>query len=145
MKNTAILLLSVCGLLVAACTSSFEGVRESLSQAPDWYDQRRLEIRGEGYPDLTEVPVAAATVDRREFLVVSEQRAAMLKAVFDANARAVTPADARAEMDAFIEDVRLRFAGLPAEPNFLTDAEVQAIRAKFQVPRVTEGLRAASP
>ena len=145
MKNTAILLLSVCGLLVGACTSSFQSMRESLAQAPDWYDQRRQEIRGEGYPDLAEVPVVSASVDQRAFLAVSEERVALLKALFDANARAVSPADLHAETEAFLQDVRLQFAGLPPEPAFLTQEDVQAIRARFQVPRVTEGLRAASP
>ena len=57
MKNTAILLCSVPLLLACGCTSSFAKARAAINEAPEWYAERRTEIRGEGYPKLDEIPV----------------------------------------------------------------------------------------
>ena len=56
MKNTAIPLISVSCLLLAGCSGSFAKVRTAIDQAPEWYDARRVEIRGEGYPEIIDVP-----------------------------------------------------------------------------------------
>ena len=144
MKNTAIPLISVCGLLLTACTGSFAKVRTAIDQAPDWYDARRVEIRGEGYPEIIDVPVIAEGRAPGQTLEASKARGAELRAVFEANARAVDPANVAAEIEGLRETVRREFAGLEASSDFLTEAEIEAIRSAFDVPRVTRGLRAAS-
>ncbi|MEZ5945702.1 MAG: hypothetical protein R3C13_11980 [Hyphomonas sp.] len=141
MKNTAIPLMSVSILLLAGCTNSFAQVRDAVNQAPEWYGERRAEIRGEGYPKLYEVPELAADQMPGKTLPVSAGRVQVLQAMFDGNERAAPPADAAAEMAALLQRVDADFAGFPADPGFLTQEEIMAIEAAFNVPRVTEGLK----
>ena len=144
MKNTAIPLISVCCLLLAACTGSFSKVRTAIDQAPDWYDARRVEIRGEGYPEFIDVPVIAEGATPGQTLQASKSRGAELRAIFADSARAVPPANIAAEIEDLQETVRREFAGFEASSDFLTDEEIAAIRSAFDVPRGTRGLRAAS-
>jgi len=144
MKNTAIPLLGVSCLLLVACTGSFSKVRGALGEAPDWYDARRKEIRGEGYPKVIDVPVIQAGQEPGQTLQVSKERGRELRDEFDANIRAAAPANTLAEIQSLREDVRRGFAGFQAESNFLTEEDIADIRSAFDVPRVTEGLRAAS-
>lgn len=141
MKNTAIPLLSVSILLIAGCTSSFAKVREAINQAPDWYDARRAEIRGEGYPNLAEVHELTGEELPGKTLPASAARVDILQAYFDSNERAELPADAGAEMAALLTRVEAGFADLPADPAFLTQDEIAQIQAAFNVPRVTQGLK----
>lgn len=143
MKNTAIPLLGVTCLLLIGCTNSFTRVREAVNHAPDWYDARRTEIRGEGYPEIIDVPVLAKKDVPGKTLEASKARGEVLRAEFQ-DVRAASPADIAAEIALLREDIGREFAGLQADPGFLTEDEIEAIRAAFNVPRVTEGLRAAS-
>lgn len=143
MKNTVIPLIGVSCLLFAGCTGSFEKVRGAVNAAPDWYDERRQEIRGEGYPEVIDVPVIEAGQEPGQTLEASKARATVLRTAFE-DARAAAPADIAAEIEAMRVKIRSEFAGLPAETDFLTEDEIAAIRAAFDVPRVTRGLRTAS-
>lgn len=143
MKNTVIPLISVCCMFLAGCTGSFVKVRTAIDQAPEWYDARRVEIRGEGYPKIIDVPVIAADQAPGQTLEASKTRGAELRAVFDENARAAEPANTAAEIEDLRETVRRGFAGFEATSDFLTDEEIEAIRSAFDVPRVTRGLRVA--
>ena len=141
MKNTAIPLTSVSILLLAGCAGSFAQVREAVNQAPDWYGERRAEIRGEGYPELYEIPELDADNRPGKTLAASAGRVGDLQAQFDENERADPPADAAGEMSALLTRVEADFAELPADAEFLTQEEIAAIDAAFKVPRVTEGLK----
>ena len=141
MKNTTIPLLSVSILLLAGCSSSFSRVREAINQAPDWYDARRKEIRGEGYPKLSEVQEIPADQLPGKTLPETAARVDILQAYFDSNERAEPPVDAVGQMAILLKRVEAGFADLPAEPDFLTQDEIAQIEAAFNVPRVTEGLK----
>ena len=141
MKNTAIPLISVSLLLVAGCTSSFSSVRGAINQAPDWYDARRKEIRGEGYPKLAEVREIPQDQLPGKTLPESAARVDILQAYFDSNERAEPPVDVAGQMAALLKRVEADFAVLPANPAFLTQEEIAEIEAAFNVPRVTEGLK----
>lgn len=144
MKNTVIPLIGVSCLLLVACTGSFTKVRTAIDQAPDWYDARRHEIRGEGYPEIIEVPTIEVGEMPGKTLVVSKERGAELRRDFEADARAAPPANIAAEIESLRESARREFAGYEANSEFLTDEEIKAIRSAFNVPRVTRGLRATS-
>jgi len=141
MKNTTIPLLSVSVILIAGCTSSFSRVRDAVNQAPDWYDARRAEIRGEGYPHLNEVTELTGDQIPGKTLSASAARIDILQAYFDSNERTELPADVAGQMAALLTRVKAGFAGLPADPAFLTQDEIAQIEAAFNVPRVTEGLK----
>jgi hypothetical protein len=141
MKNTAIPLLSVSILLIAGCSNSFGRVREAINQAPDWYDARRQEIRGEGYPKLAEVQEIPADQLPGKTLPDAAVRVDILQAYFDSNERAEPPVDVAGQMAVLLKRVEAEFAGLPANPDFLTQDDIAQIQAAFNVPRVTEGLK----
>lgn len=140
MKNTAILLCGVPLLLASACTSSFSKVRGALNDAPEWYEARRTEIRGEGYPAIADIPAVDANWKPGEGLAASGAEIAVIQAAFAADARAQAPAAGAAEIAAVVAAIRGEFEpGLPPG-EFLTQTEIAAIRASFNVPRVTEGV-----
>ncbi|MEQ8299288.1 MAG: hypothetical protein RH945_01965 [Hyphomonas sp.] len=141
MKNTTIPLIGVSCLLLVGCSNSFAKVRSAVNQTPEWYETRRVEIRGEGYPELVEVPTIAPDQLPGKTLPASAERVTALSAEFADNARAELPADGPAEIAAVGEEIRQQFAGFDESSNFLTDAEIAAIRNSFNVPRVTQGLK----
>ncbi|MFN7054084.1 hypothetical protein [Hyphomonas sp.] len=138
MKNTAIPLLSVPFLLIAGCASSYSAVREAVGQAPEWYGERRTEIRGEGYPAIADVPrLEPASVPGRG-LAQRRSRAAQLVAQFDNNPRAEPPQGGIEEILQLAADIRARLGDEEPPEAFLTEADLAAIRASFTVPRVTQ-------
>jgi hypothetical protein len=141
MKNTAIPLMSVSFLLIAGCTNSYAKVREAVNQAPDWYAARRAEIRGEGYPNLNEVKELTEAELPGKTLPATAARVDILQAYFDTSERAEPPAEAGAQMAAMLTRVEAEFTDFPVDADFLTQDEIAAIEAAFNVPRVTEGLK----
>lgn len=139
MKNTAIPLLSVALLLLPACTSSFAQVRSAVNQAPEWYGERRIEIRGEGYPAIADVPQIDKANRPGTSLVANAKEIEALRGVFEANPRAqIKPADLES-IERLISGIRAEFEGLMPNPNMLTEAEIAAVRESFNVPRVNRG------
>lgn len=140
MKNTAILLCGVPLLLASACTSSFAKVRSAINEAPEWYDARRTEIRGEGYPEIADIPTIDANWKPADGLEVSGQEMKSLQAMFDTSERAQLAPEGAARIANIAAELRAEFEpGLP-ETNFFTETEIAAIRESFNVPRVTEGV-----
>jgi hypothetical protein len=140
MKNTAIPLLSVAILAFPACVSASSMLR-SADRVPDWYEERRKEIRGDGYPALSSVPepVGRRGADRRA--AEAGERGQILLALFLEDPRGLAaPADP-ATAEAVQRSIMGRFAEELPPGNFLTDAEIASLRASFDVPRVTRGLR----
>lgn len=139
MKNTAILLCGVPLLLAAGCTS-FSKVRGAMADAPAWYGERRAEIRGEGYPEIADIPTVDPNWTPGKALTVSGAEMAVIQAAFATDARAQAPAIGEPEIVAIAAEIRSEFEpGLPPA-EFFTETEIAAIRASFNVPRVTEGL-----
>lgn len=137
MKNTAIPLLIVPLLLIAGCSSSYSKVREAVNNAPAWYGERRTEIRGEGYPDLTALPsVDPKNVPGKKLkaqLGLSDELAQAF-----ADPRADVAMGGAEEIRAIAASMIGGFGDIPPESDFLTEAEIAAIRSQFNVPRVTQ-------
>ncbi|MGH1422735.1 MAG: hypothetical protein ACRBEQ_13050 [Hyphomonas sp.] len=141
MKNTVILLSGVLCLLPIGCTNSFGKVQGAISSAPDWYDNRKTEIRGAGYPNLTEVPLLTDGELATRNVVLSREEVEALRNSFDENPLAQLPEGGSERIERVIESVHAQFESFDSTSNFLTDAEVEAIRQSFNVPRVTQGLK----
>jgi hypothetical protein len=140
MKNTAILLCGVPLLLASACTSSFSKVRSAVNDAPAWYGERRAEIRGEGYPDIADIPTTDPKWKPGVGLAASGKELAGIQAAFAADALAQTPAIGEDEILAVAAEIKGEFVpGLPPA-EFFTETEIAAIRESFNVPRVTQGV-----
>jgi len=137
MKNTAIPLLIVPVLLIAGCSSSYAKVRETVNNAPAWYGERRTEIRGEGYPDLSTLPKVDPKNVPGKTLKAQLNRSNELAKEF-ADARAEVAVGGAEEIRAIAASMIAEFSGLPPESDFLTEAEIAAIRSQFNVPRVTQ-------
>ncbi len=130
--RAAILLTFV---LLSGCTSSIEKVQAMRAQAPDWYEARKVEFRGEGYPDLNSVPELQEDYDPRGKLTLSEQETLAALAMFNADPRAQASTESAEAILAWAMEVRRAVEGRLPAPDFMTDAEVDAIKARFDVPR----------
>lgn len=137
MKNTAIPLLIVPVLFIAGCSSSYAKVRETVNNAPAWYGERRAEIRGEGYPDLSALPKVDPKNVPGKTLKAQLSRGDQLAIEF-ADARAEVAVGGAEEIRAIAASMIGGFGDIPPESDFLTEAEIAAIRSKFNVPRVTQ-------
>lgn len=137
MKNTAILPLIVAPLLIAGCAGTFGRMREAVNNAPEWYGDRRDEIRGEGYPELADLPTLDPDNLPGKTLPARKSRTGELATIFDNNPRSELAAGGAEEIEAIAADMRSAFAAVPPE-DFLTETELAAIRNLFNVPRVTQ-------
>ena len=121
--------------LLAGCSSSFEKVKTMRAEAPDWYEARKVEFRGEGYPSLASVPETAPDYNPLRKLQLSEAdvRAALI--LFNSDPRGEPATETAEQMRAWVVEVRRAVEGRLPAPDFMTDAEVEEIKARFNVPR----------
>lgn len=122
---------------LAGCASSIERVRETVAAAPDWYDARATEVRGEGYPNIAGVPTLQAG-ERGPVRDLDSGRRELQDAerLFRMDPRAVPPGLELAEMQAWAARVKAELDAIAAEPgDFLTDEEVAQARALFERAR----------
>lgn len=74
---TVRLALSVVGVLAAsASVTGCSTIVERTAGAPEWFNAKSVEIRGDGYPDLRDVPNVRPPL---QTAVETEQRASTLK------------------------------------------------------------------
>lgn len=105
------------------------------AEAPDWYEARKVEFRGEGYPSLASVPEAATSQDTLRKLEVSEAEVRAALDRFNNDPRAEGAVESAEEMRAWALEVKRAVEGRLPAPDFLTDAEVEEIKARFNVAR----------
>ena len=121
--------------LLAGCSSSFEKVKTMRAQAPDWYEARKVEFRGEGYPSLASVPETSPDYNPLRKLEVSEAEVRAALVLFNSDPRAEGAVETPQAMRAWAAEVRRAVEGRLPAPDFMTDAEVEEIKARFNVPR----------
>jgi len=122
-------------VLLTGCASSIEKVQAMRAEAPEWYEARKVEFRGEGYPDLSSIPEPRQDYDpvRKLELSAAETKAAL--ELFNEDPRSELPAETPEQIQAWADDVRRAVEGRLPAPDFLTDAEVEAIKARFNIAR----------
>jgi hypothetical protein len=140
MKNTAILLCGVPLLLIAGCSTSFSRMGKAIKDAPEWYGERRAEIRGEGYPKVIEIPEIDPNWKPSEGLAASAAQVAVIQAAFAADERSQVAPEGAAGIAAIAEELRAGFGAELPPGDFLTASDIAGIRESFNVPRVTEGI-----
>ncbi len=121
--------------LLAGCAGSLEKVQTMRAQAPDWYDARKVEFRGEGYPDISAIPVLQDDYDPVRKLELSEEETLAALEMFNNDPRADGSIESASSIRAWALEVRRAVEGQIPAPDFLTDAEVAALKARFNVPR----------
>ena len=120
---------------LAGCSSSLDRVRDMRAQAPDWYEARKTEFRGVGYPSIFSVPVPSTSNDTLRKLELSEAETLAALELFNNDPRAELPTESADEIMAWAIDLRRAVEGRLPAPDFMTDAEVEEIKARFNVPR----------
>ncbi|MGB3625903.1 MAG: hypothetical protein WA989_08740 [Henriciella sp.] len=103
--------------------------------APDWYEERKVELAGEGYPRLSDVPVNSTYRQQKRQLSLTRTEREQIRARFEADPRS-EPADTTPEeIMAWSSRLRSRVDRQLTQADFLTDAELEALRARFDRPR----------
>lgn len=119
-------------VLLSGCTGSVNRVKGLISEAPDWYEQRRVEIRGEGYPDVEEIPRLADHALPGRQLNREEAVLGTAEIAFLTHPRAEpAPATAVADAWALHAELTAKFEPVSTPPDVLTDAEIDALRSVF--------------
>lgn len=131
MKTWAIL----CAGALAGCASTAGSVRDAVSSAPDWYGERRNEIVGKGYPDISAVPDASGTGLNERALRGERRQVARSGRAFEI---ALPPVPEVLDIDvitAWAADQRALFEAADTPARHLTDREVRALKAQAVPPR----------
>lgn len=121
--------------LIAGCSSSFERIQTMRESAPEWYDDRKYEIRGENYPRISEIPLLSETDVPGQNIDQSGAGAMAIFAAMMRDPRSQPAQESPAEMLAWASEVRRAVEGQLPAPDFLTDEEVAALKAIFDTPR----------
>lgn len=132
--------LAIAILGVSACANSFAKVRDAAAGAPEWYDEAREEIIGEGYPDLGSMPsLSQEELDASSnALTMSREDILAAQRLFATDKRAITPVTTDIEMRALKDRLQAKLAasgpaptGTPSD-HFLTAADIERIRKIFE-------------
>ncbi|MEM1391197.1 MAG: hypothetical protein AAGG45_08960 [Pseudomonadota bacterium] len=121
--------------LAVGCTSSVGRINDVREAAPEWYKERRVELAGQGYPRIADVP--RITRDTRPGQRLDVSQAATL-AAFEAlldDPRNAPVNESAEEMRAWATEKREAIEAEIPVPDFLTDEEIEALRAIFDTPR----------
>ena len=122
-------------LIVAGCASSMDRLSDMREAAPEWYEARKTELAGEGYPSLGDVPRNATYRRQQAQLVLTREEQDQILAAFNADPRSepvnVTPED----ILAWSAELRARVNAQMRPAQFLSDAEIASLKARFDRPR----------
>ncbi len=126
-KNLILAGFALAAAPLGGCTGAFSKVVGGIADAPQWYQDRRTEIRGEGYPRLIDVPTTQVETPPEDVIAVSDERAADIRAMFDAEPRAQESGMGEADIDAAAAAIADRAPrDVASEPmdHFLTEDEI---------------------
>ena len=122
-------------VFLAGCAGSIEKVQAMRAEAPEWYEARKLEFRGEGYPELGDIPEKRTDYDPIKKLELSEAETRAALALFQQHPRSEPAVETPEEIAAWAADLKRAVEGRLPAPDFLTDAEVEEIKARFNIAR----------
>lgn len=129
-----ILRISLLALVTSGCATSYDTVRETVSNAPDWYDTRKADVMGEGYPRIGSIPSLSGDDRRPDALRQTRTAVERAEALFRMDPRAVPPGLELAEMIQWAKTYRARLAALDEPGDFLSHDEAEALRERFNLP-----------
>jgi hypothetical protein len=111
--------------------ASLDDVVGGIADTPDWFQKRRVEIRGEGYPDLNAVPVAAPIKGSQDRLALSASEATDARATLFGHPRSEGANLTLADMRAIAAQLRPQVPTIEPKPEgFFTQAELADLRAQ---------------
>lgn len=103
--------------------------------APDWYEARKSELAGKGYPSLGDVPRETTYRSQRSELELTRAQQNEILAAFNADPRSQPAYLTAEEIQAWGAALRRKFDAEMTPANFLTDADIVRLKAKFDRPR----------
>lgn len=110
-------------------------LQEARDAAPEWYEARKEQIRGAGYPQINAIPDLANADRPGQDLPLSRAETLTALAMFQADPRASLPTETPEEMRAWTQRQRQMVESAIPPADFLTDAEIAALRARFENAR----------
>lgn len=114
-------------LFLGGC-ASLDNVIGGIGNAPEWFQQRRVEIRGEGYPSFSEVPADTFGQTTQTQLQLSREQMEELHGLFEAHPRAESPVLTAEDVAQLAEELRQPVEKeLPPADPLLSDEEIQAL------------------
>lgn len=122
-------------IAVAGCASSFERMKQIREAAPDWYDARKQELSGKGYPRLIDVPEPVGGEVETARLSIRQQETLDALDEFSADPKSFDEIDTPEALIAWSDAVRLSIEAQIPPADFLTDDDVAAMKAVFDRPR----------
>jgi len=121
--------------LLAGCSGSLERAQAVRDAAPDWYEARKVEISGNDYPRIGEIPVVTAETRPGGQLAASEAETVAALHRFSINPRSAPAQETPAAILAWASAHRRAIEGRIPAPDFLSDEDVARLKAMFNTPR----------
>ena len=128
-------LLPVFCLFSASCAGSMDKIADMREAAPDWYEARKVELAGEGYPSLSSIPVDDTYKAQSSGLRKTGAESAAILAAFEASPKAEPAYLTPAEIRDWGMRIRASVGKLDQPADFLTDSDIAALKARFDRPR----------
>lgn len=116
---------------VSSCAGSMSKMRQAVSDAPDWYDERRVEIRGDGYPRITRVRALNPPEGIGKNLTTDEAQLADAEARLVDHERSELSDTTPEDILAFTADSLAKFGPVETPPDILTMAEIEELKSVF--------------
>lgn len=113
--------------------ASLDDVVGGISNTPEWFQQRRVEIRGEGYPKFADVPERVTNANLGAAVELSGADARRAKALFESSNRAATTDISSEEIATAADGLRERLPTrfIEPAPPIVSPAEVDALRREL--------------
>ncbi|MEM5517434.1 hypothetical protein WNY37_10755 [Henriciella sp. AS95] len=127
--------LLILGFLLAGCAGSVGKLSDMRDAAPDWYEARKTELAGEGYPSLANVPQNTTYRRQQASMVLTREEQNALLAAFEANPRSAQVDETLEQILEWSRALRARVDQQLTEASFLTDAQIARLHARFDRPR----------
>ncbi|MEO1643404.1 MAG: hypothetical protein AAFR74_08715 [Pseudomonadota bacterium] len=122
-------------LAVAGCASSLERLGEVRDAAPEWYKDRRVELAGRDYPSIANVPVVTEETRPGQRLGVSQAETMAALDALLTDPRNASVEETADEMRDWANAARGEVDRQIPVPDFLSNEEVEALKAVFDTPR----------
>ncbi|MEL6661974.1 MAG: hypothetical protein AAFR33_03150 [Pseudomonadota bacterium] len=130
------LAIALAASATTACTSGMSAVRESIASAPEWYQDRAKEVRGEGYPSIGRIPTLDAGERSDVSLTAGREDVLAAEELFRMDPRAVPPGLELETMLEWAKEAKSAMEVVANQPSeHLTDEEIAALKALFETPR----------
>lgn len=128
----SIVLLLCLGLPACSSVDRISDLREA---APEWYEARKQELQGEGYPRLGAVPTDTTYRNKQASLMKTGAERDAIREAFFADPRSAPAYLTPAEIADWGRKLKTRVDSAIPPADFLTDQQIDALHARFSRPR----------